>query len=253
MKRILFAVLALVATTGFAAEWKLVWSDEFNYTGHPDPAKWGYEHGFKRNNEAQFYTTNRLENARVENGNLVIEARKEDFEKGRFTSASLITKGKASWTYGRIEVRAKIPVARGSWPAIWMLGTSGGWPDKGEIDIMEAVGHETNKVFGTLHAGPKHDHSRGGKTTVPDLGADYHVFAAEWFPDRIDFFVDDQKYMSANKETDKQALPEWPFDAPEYLLMNIAIGGAWGGKKGIDETAFPQRMLVDYVRVYQRP
>jgi beta-glucanase (GH16 family) len=257
MKKIFFVMW--LAATAANAEWKLVWSDEFNYTGHPDPAKWSNEHGFKRNNEAQFYTTNRLENARVENGCLVLEARKEDWSEGKrsakYTSASLITKGKASWKFGRVEVRAKLPVARGAWPAIWMLGENHngkGWPDCGEIDIMEAVGHITNKVFGTVHAGPKTDHSRGSKIDIPDLGADFHVFALEWSEGRMELSVDEKKYLTVEKDADKKSLPDWPFDAPEYLLLNIAIGGHWGGQKGIDDSAFPQKMLVDYVRIYQR-
>ena len=269
-KLILAMLLLLTATPLPAAEWKLVWSDEFDTPGQPDPAKWGYEEGFIRNNERQYYTRDRRENARVENGMLVIEARKERFKlpsdkshskrsKGReyaeYTSASLTTLNKASWTYGRIEVRAKLPTGRGTWPAIWTLGTDKrqlGWPACGEIDIMENVGFDPDLIHGNIHT-KSYNHvqhtNKGSKITIAKPYQDFHVYAVEWRPDRIDFFVDKTKYFTFTNEEKGDAA--WPYDKPQYLILNIAIGGDWGGQKGIDDSIFPQRMYIDYVRVYQ--
>jgi beta-glucanase (GH16 family) len=267
MRTSLYVLLLLLAAPAWADDWKLVWSDEFEKAGAPDPEKWNYELGFVRNNEAQYYTRDRRENARVENGMLVIEARKERLDlpasgpgtgkKGakaiNYTSASLITRGKASWTYGRIEVRAKLPTGRGTWPAIWMLGVSGGWPAGGEIDIMENVGFDPDAIHANVHT-KKYNHvmrtNKGAKITVAKPYEDFHVYAVEWHPDHMDFFVDKNKYFTfKNEGTGADA---WPFDKPEYLILNIAIGGAWGGQKGIDDSIFPQKMHVDYVRVYQK-
>jgi beta-glucanase (GH16 family) len=256
--------------------WKLVWADEFDKPGLPDPAKWDYETGFIRNNEQQYYTRERRENARVEDGLLVIEARKEQWKnaaydpnakaagRGRrsrafaeYTSASLITRGKASWTYGRIEVRAKLPAGRGTWPAIWMLGTNVrqvGWPTCGEIDIMEFVGYEPGVIHANVHT-KKYNHAigtgKGDKMTIPDASEAFHVYAVEWEPDRMDFFVDGKKYFTFRNEG--AGADAWPFDQDQYLILNLAIGGSWGGQKGIDDSIFPQRYYFDYVRVYQKP
>jgi len=254
------------------AEWKLVWSDEFDRDGLPDPAKWTYEEGFVRNQEAQYYTRARAENARVERGVLVLEARKEQFpnpryepgatswQRGRqfaeYTSASVTTEGRAAWRYGRIEVRAKLPTGRGTWPAIWMLGVNRrevGWPRCGEIDIMENVGFDPDIIHANIHT-EAYNHvkktGKGASIRIEKPYADFHVYALEWTPERLDFFVDDQKYFSYNNEKTGPAV--WPFDQPFYLILNVAIGGAWGGQKGIDDSIFPQRMEVDYVRVYER-
>jgi beta-glucanase (GH16 family) len=267
-------MISMLATTHLlAGDWKLVWSDEFDKPGLPDPAKWNYEHGFIRNNEAQYYTRDRKENARVENGQLIIEARKEQFrnpafdaaaqgktgrnrEFAEYTSASLTTRGKASWTYGRIEVKAKLPPGRGTWPAIWTLGTNTaavGWPACGEIDIMEFVGFDPGIIHANIHTG-KYNHvhktGRGSQISIPDASEAFHVYAMEWDSQHIDFFVDDKKYFSyANEGSGSDA---WPYDKDQYLILNLAIGGAWGGAKGIDETCFPQRYCIDYVRIYQR-
>jgi beta-glucanase (GH16 family) len=279
MKRTILQLLALTSVfsmnTLFATDWKLFWSDEFEHPGLPDPTKWNYEEGFIRNNEDQFYTTNRSENARVENGMLVIEARKERFKnpafdpeaKGRggprrnreyadYTSASLRTRGKASWTYGRIEVKAKLPTARGTWPAIWTLGTNSrqvGWPACGEIDIMEFVGFEPGVIHANIHT-KKYNHvlktGKGNKITIPDASQSFHVYALEWDADHMDFFVDSQKYFTYSNEG--SGAEAWPYDKDQYLILNLAIGGAWGGAKGIDEASFPQRYYIDYVRVYQK-
>jgi beta-glucanase (GH16 family) len=265
-------VVLLCSSFAMAADWKLVWSDEFNYTGQPDPAKWGYEEGYVRNNEAQYYTVNRLENARVENGCLVIEGRKDNMAnpefdaKGKgptsrptlpYTAASIHTRGKAAWLFGRVEVRAKIPSGLGVWPAAWMLGTNItkiGWPRCGEIDIMEFVGKDAGRIHGTLHWGTsykKGEHKASGKafpTTRPF--DDFHIYAVEWYPDRIDFFFDDTKYHTVKAEDVVKASGDNPFLKEQYLILNLALGGDWGGK--IDDANLPQRYLIDYVRVYQQ-
>jgi beta-glucanase (GH16 family) len=271
--RSFLAGFLMVAGSVVAADtnqWQLVWSDEFDKPGLPDPAKWDYEYGYVRNNESQFYTRARQENARVENGVLVIEGRKEKFknpeyqpgstrrrnpETADYTAASLITRGKAAWTYGRIEVRAKLPEGRGTWPAIWMLGTNIAtvkWPDCGEIDIMEFVGYNPGQVHANVHT-KKYNHmlgtGRGSSIKQADVSKEFHTYALEWFPDRMDFYLDDQKYFTCrNDGTGDDA---WPFDKGQYLILNLAIGGAWGGQKGIDDSIFPARFLIDYVRVYR--
>jgi len=239
--------------------WELVWADEFDDSGLPDPEKWSYETGFVRNDELQYYTAKRTENARVENGTLIIEARKDGHAvpgatRG-YTSASLHTKATATWTYGRIEVRAKLPQGVGTWPAIWMLGANidaVGWPKCGEIDIMEHVGFEPGRIYGTVHT-QAYNHMKGtarsGHLSLPDPFADFHVYAIEWFEDHIDFFVDDRKYFTFKNEN--AGVDAWPYDAPHYLILNLAIGGAWGGQKGVDDSIFPQPYVIDYVRVFE--
>ncbi len=279
MKGLIGALLVvLMALTANAAEWKLVWSDEFDKPGLPNAAKWDYETGFIRNHEKQFYTRARQENARVENGILVIEARKEKYQapsagptvrssrgsrptSGRaaadYTSASLTTRGKAAWAHGRIEVRAKLPAGRGTWPAIWTLGTNigqAGWPTCGEIDIMEFVGFEPGVVHANIHT-KKYNHvantGKGDKVSIPDASNAFHVYAVEWDAQKMDFFVDARKYFTfRNEGTGPDA---WPYDKNQYLILNLAIGGDWGGQKGIDDKIFPQRYEIDYVRVYQKP
>ena len=238
---------------------KLVWSDEFNKPGLPDSAKWAYEVGGNGwgNNELQYYTARRPENARVENGRLIIEARKEAYQGREYTSARLFTKGKKEWKYGRIEALAKLPTGRGTWPAIWMLGnavSTAGWPRGGEIDIMEHVGFDDGVVHGTVHTEAynhvKHT-QKGQQIAVKDVTQAFHLYAIEWTADKIDFFVDDQKYYTVTKSDLGSDITQWPFDQPFYLLLNQAVGGGWGGQKGVDESIWPQRMEIDYVRVYQ--
>jgi beta-glucanase (GH16 family) len=264
--------LALAASMpAQAGDWKLVWNDEFDKPGLADSTKWGYESGFLRNHEKQFYTPARTENARVENGMLVIEARKERYSspiatssrKARaknvdadYTSASLTTRGKAQWTYGRFEVRAKLPSGRGTWPAIWMLGTNidqVGWPSCGEIDIMEFVGYEPGVIHANVHT-KKYNHvlhtGKGDKTPVSDASVTFHVYAVEWDDQKIDFFVDDHKTFTFRNE--RTGTDAWPYGKDQYLIINLAIGGDWGGQKGIDDRIFPQRYYIDYVRVYQQ-
>ena len=210
-----------------------------------------------RNNESQYYTENRRENARVEDGKLIIEAHKEKKERGEFTAASLISKGRGQWTYGRFEVKAKLPSARGTWPAIWMLPEKIGkvsWPMCGEIDIMEHVALDPAKIHGTLHSGA-YNHTKGtqrsGQLMVPTYATEFHVYSMDWSEDKIVMHIDGKTYATFEKKTgDGEA--EWPFDKPFYLILNLAIGGSWGGQKGIDDAAFPQCMEVDYVRVYQK-
>ncbi len=263
--------LTAVAQQQVDPQWKLVWSDEFETDGAPDKTKWGFELGFERNHESQFYT-DRRENSRIENGLLVIEARKERVPNPRFqaghrdwrrqraesthTSAALVTRGKASWTYGRVEVRAQLPMGRGTWPAIWMLGVNRdevGWPKCGEIDIMEFVGFEPNRIHANVHM-EKYNHVRGtGKGSTinsDDLANEFHLYRLDWHQDRLEFYFDDLRYFVFAKEADGPDV--WPFSQPHYLLLNLAIGGDWGGREGIEESIFPARFLIDYVRVYQQ-
>jgi beta-glucanase (GH16 family) len=266
--------VALLAASSAMAEtkWNLAWADEFDSDGHPNATRWTNEVGFVRNRERQYYTAGRLENARVDGGRLIIEARKEKFPNARYTpgstnwqraefaeitSASLTTRGRAEWNRGRVEVRAKLPRGRGVWPAIWMLGVDRervGWPKCGEIDIMEYVGFEPDIIHANIHTG-KYNHVRGtGKGSRLRVEApfdDWHVYALEWHSDRLDFFVDEKKYFTYAKENDAKT-DVWPFDQPHYLILNLAIGGAWGGQRGIDDGIFPQRFEIDYVRVYQQ-
>jgi beta-glucanase (GH16 family) len=258
MRTIFFAMGMLVlAANGLHAEKrKLVWADEFDYQGLPDKTKWGYEEGFVRNNEKQYYTRGRLENARVEGGMLILECRKEQFTPENhapveYTSASLLTRNKASWTYGRIEIRAKIPQGRGVWPAFWTLGRNisrVGWPACGEIDMMEFVGKDPGKIHGTLHyaVNGKHESDTGSIEAAKPYD-DFHVYAAEWYPDRVDFYFDSTKYRTVLLDKAGQGERN-PFRKPHFLIINFALGGNWGGP--IDDSVLPQKLMVDYVRIY---
>ncbi len=239
-------------------EYALVWSDEFDQAGPPDASKWNYDvggHGWG-NNELEYYTKSRTENARVEGGMLIIETRKEKYEANNYTSARLVTKGKGDWQYGRVEVKAKLPAGRGTWPAIWMLASTNPlkWPEDGELDIMEHVGFDPGVVHANIHT-KAYNHSigtnKGNKISVSDAMQAFHVYSMEWDAEKIVFLMDGKFYFTfAN---DKQNNPAtWPFNQPFHLLLNIAVGGNWGGSKGIDDSIFPQRMEVDYVRVYQQ-
>ncbi len=236
------------------AEWQLVWSDEFETDGRPDATRWSYDiggHGWG-NAELQYYT-DRPENSWIEKGHLVIEARKEDFRENHYTSARLVTRGKRDFTYGRFEISARLPAGQGNWPAIWLLGSaqsSLGWPACGEIDIMEHLGRNPGWVHASAHSQKyyfKNGNQQTSLTYVPEPDKAFHRYAIEWSPERIDFFADDNRYLTvANEKSGRDA---WPFDDPEYLILNVALGG-WGG--AVVDADLPARMEVDYVRVYKR-
>ena len=240
------------------AGYTLVWADEFEVAGLPAASRWAYDTERNRvgwyNNELQYYASGRSENAVVRDGRLVITARLErlssapDWGGQRYTSARLITRGKASWTYGHFEVRAKLPCGRGTWPAIWTLGTGGVWPNDGEIDIMEQVGSNPSRVFGTVHTlAGSGGNSVGGETQVPGACTAFHDYQMTWTPGDIRFAVDGIEYFRYRNTGGGRS--SWPFDAPQYLLLNIAIGGVLGG--AVDDAIFPVSMEIEHVRVYQ--
>nr|WP_245668902.1 glycoside hydrolase family 16 protein [Chloroflexus islandicus] len=233
--------------------WTLVWSDEFDGEAL-NPRNWLFDKGAGGwgNNEWQFYT-DRPENARIENGVLVIEARNEEYLAWEYTSARIKTHYLHAWTYGRIEARIRLPPGgKGIWPAFWMLGenvATARWPNCGEIDIMENIGDPTT-VHGSVH-GP--GYSAGNAitksfTSPVSLADDFHLYAVEWEPDEIRWYVDDQLYHTLRRE---QTPGEWVFDHPFFIILNLAVGGNWPGYPD-ETTVFPQQMLVDYVRVYQK-
>lgn len=235
---------------------RLVWADEFDGTAI-DESKWAYE--VQRpgwvNHELQNYTSRRRENARVEDGHLVIEGRRDWFGGHEYSSARLKTAGKASWRYGRVEARIQVPSGRGTWPAFWMMPNdfSRGWPACGEIDILEHVGYDPNRVHATLHAQAynwQRAEQRTAATLVGGAVSGFHVYALDWRADGIDISVDGRVYFSMKNPN--QGNDWWPFDKNFYVILNLAIGGDWGGAQGVDPNVWPQRMLVDYVRVYQR-
>lgn len=252
------------AVLSVPAGYDLVWADEFETDGLPDAARWGYDtyrntEGWY-NDERQYYSAARPENARLEGGHLIIEARREPVPEPVFpdtggqdyTSARLLTKGLAAWQYGYFEIRAQLPCGRGLWPAIWTLPEGGGkWPDDGEIDIMEYVGWNPNAFHATVHT-RDNNHTLGTQfgasfESATACGA-FHTHSLLWTEDEIRVAVDGVPYFHYPRGD--KAYGEWPFDQPHHLILNIAVGG-WGGQQGIDEDAFPARMLVDYVRVYQ--
>ena len=259
-----------------ADDWELVWGDEFDYDGAPDPARWSYNvwQPGKVNGEDQYYT-DRLKNVRVEDGMLVIEAHREDYEGAKYTSGRIHTENKADFLYGRFDIRAKVPRGQGTWPAVWMLpsdpfryattceagedwqgsSTCDAWPNSGEIDILEHVGYQMGHVHGTVHNRAyywKNWEQRKGRLLDFDVAEEFHVYSIEWSADRIDMFVDDVLYFTyMNEGTGWKA---WPYDHPYNLIINIAMGGAWGSAGGpTDDSALPQKLLVDWVRVYQKP
>ncbi len=235
-----------------------IWQDEFDYSGKPDVKKWSYDMGGDGwgNHELENYT-GKPENARVENGNLIIEARKETSGKQHYSSARLLTKGKGDFLYGKFEIRAKLPQGRGTWPAIWMLNSeknygNKGWPDNGEIDIMEHVGFDQNHIHGNIHT-KAFNHvlktNKGGDTLLTNVSEQFHVYTCEWTPNYVSVGIDGKEYFRFNKETG-YSWEQWPFDKSFHLILNMAVGGDWGGQKGVDDSIFPQKMEVDYVRVY---
>ena len=256
------------------ASWELTWQDEFDGP-ELDATKWTHNVWPPRkvNDEDQAYTA-RARNVRVEDGHLVIEAHREDYEGAAYTSGRIHSSGKADFLYGRFEVRAKLPRGQGTWPAIWMLPSDpmvyattcsdgadwqgsddcDAWPNSGEIDIMEHVGYQMNHIHGTVHTRAYYWRmweQRKGRILVDDVADAFHVYALEWSPERIDAYVDDSLYFTYVNE--HRSWREWPFDRPFHLILNIAVGGAWGRSGGpIDDAVLPQRMLVDYARVYRR-
>ncbi len=255
-------------------QWKLVWQDEFNYAGRPNPDKWNFNiwPARKVNDEDQAYTE-RLKNARVENGKLIIEAHKEDYGNAKYTSARLTNQDKGDMLYGRADIRAKLPAGQGTWSAIWMLPTNpfkyattceagadwqgsstcDAWPNSGEIDIMEHVGYDMNRIHGTVHTKDYYWvewEQRKGSIEGKNVAEEFHVYSVEWTPDSIVVLFDDVPYFYyANEGTGWKS---WPFDHPFHIILNLAVGGFWGRAGGpIDDSIFPARMEVDYVRIYE--
>jgi beta-glucanase (GH16 family) len=243
--------------------WELVWSDEFERTGVPDTTKWTFDVGNWGwgNGELQYYTEKRAKNARQENGYLIIEAHKNDMGSP-WTSARLTTRGKTSFVYGKIEFRAKVPAEKGNWAAGWTLGDSYvdelSWPYCGEIDILESVGYEMENETGngvahaSAHCGAyyfKLGNQPTGTIKVSDMNESFHTYSVIWTPDSITALVDDETYFSYS---DTSSELSWPFSDPQNIILNLAMGGGWGGLMGMNEEVDTQRMIVDYVRVYQK-
>ena len=264
--RLYIFLISIVCCTGISrAQYnpqinELKWSDEFNYEGVPDPAKWSYEEGLVRNEEAQYYTKEREKNVRVENGCLVIEAHKEKYGNMEYTSGSIHTNDKLEFSGGRIEARVKVPAGKGTWPAIWTLGHK--WPDQphpacGEIDILEYVGYMPKEFFVNVHTPAdcqKERHSvnvYGTASYVENAAEDFHIFALEWYEDCLKFFVDEKCTYEYHKDPQRPDHWRFDFDNPQFLILNLAIGGVWGGEQGIDDSIFPVKYYVDWVRYYK--
>lgn len=242
-------------------DWELVWSDEFDGEA-VDTTKWTYDIGNWGwgNFELEYYTAHREENARIEDGHLVIEARKNDMG-GDWTSARLTTRGKVSFLYGKIELRAVVPREKGNWAAGWTLGDDYvdeiDWPYCGEIDILESVGYEVDNETGdgiahaTVHTPAyyfKINNQISSTREVQDIADEFHTYSVEWYKDRILGFVDGEQYYEYDKNANKM---EWPFDKPQNIILNLAMGGGWGGAMGMDTTVTSQKFILDYVRVYE--
>jgi beta-glucanase (GH16 family) len=241
--------------------WKLIWSDEFNYIGDPDPANWRSDVGGDGwgNGELQYYTSDG--NAKVTGETLEIELRAEPMGSNAYTSARLVsTRG---WLYGRFEISARLPKGIGTWPAIWMLPTDfpdpeNPWPKSGELDIMEHVGYDYGTIHQTIHTGAfnhMYGNQKGGTFTLADVSDSFHLYAMEWLPDGLSFYIDNEEVFRYHPAdfTENVTAEEWPFgEKPFSLLLNIAYGGSWGGAMGIDDAALPAVMEIDYVRVYER-
>ena len=247
-----------ISTSGEIDEnWLLVWSDEFD-APDIDMTKWSYEVGTGNwgwgNGEAQYYTDN-SNNSFIEDGKLIIKAIRQWYSGSDYTSARMVTRNKGDWTYGRIEVRAKLPAGTGTWPAIWMMPTDseyGGWPDSGEIDIMEHVGFDPGAIHATCHNDTYNWYDGipppGGELNVNDFDENFHTYTLEWTESSLKWFVDETLYYTYSNTS---SWSTWPYNYDFFIILNIAIGGTWGGQQGIDDGIFPVQMEVEYVRVYQ--
>ncbi len=247
--------------------YKLVWRDEFSGAA-PDLSKWSYDTSRNLdgwyNDERQYYSANRAKNTRIENGILILEAHKEDLNKTdfpdwggqKYTSGKLISAGKFDFTYGYVEVRAKLPCQIGSWPAIWTLYSdpNADWPDGGEIDILEHTGATPGLIQASTHT-LKLNHIKGTQNTayktIPHACDSFHNYHLEWTKDYIKQGVDGQNYMS-HLNSEPNDFGKWPFDTPQYIILNLAVGGMYVGAKGIDDNSFPWQFQIDYVRVYKK-
>ncbi len=241
----------------FAQGEALVWSE--NFDSPLDPSIWRIVEGNGcpsicgyGNNELQTYTSDQR-NLRVENGKLVIEAHKDTI----YSSAKITTQNLPGWTYGKISVRAKLPSGVGTWPAIWMLpdnNTYGSWPKSGEIDIMEHVGFNEGHVHGTIHT-EAYNHKigtqKGGEILLPTATTSFHTYTVDWDAQSIRWYIDGKPYYQFEKH-DGDTVDEWPFDDPFHLILNLAVGGDWGGKEGVDATSFPARFEIDWVKVWKK-
>lgn len=275
MKRILMLLVIVTTLFGACTEEKVIppvtaptfivdknwkfettpsWQDNFDGTT-VDATKWTFETGGGGwgNNELQAYTAGN--NAKVQGGNLIIEARREAVSGMQYTSSRMITKGKGDFLYGRMEVRAKLPKGRGTWPAIWMLASDnsyGNWPSSGEIDIMEHVGYDPGKVHFSIHTSA-YNHTRNTQRSkskmVPTAMDAFHVYRVDWTPYAVRGFIDGEQYFEFVNENN--GFTVWPFDKKFFMILNIAVGGNWGGAQGVDNTIFPTTMEVDYVRVFK--
>lgn len=250
MKKIILLLLVVSSCSRVTEPgWKMVWSDEFNYTGLPDTTKWVNEVGFIRNRELQYYTERRIENSVVAGGNLLLIGRQEEYDTARYTSASITTDGRYNWTYGKIEARMKLPKGKGMWPAFWMLGQNihqVGWPRCGEIDIMEHI-NEEDILYGNLHWHNERHVSTGN--SVPCTVGEFHNYSVEWDRDSIKWLIDGNSYHSWCITDSVNSTEE--FHKPHYIILNLAIGGQWPGNPD-ETTMFPDTVFVDYVRVYQK-
>lgn len=239
---------------------ELIWADEFEQK-NLDTSRWKVILGDGcpelcgfGNNELQYYT-DASKNLRLEAGKLIIQAFQEAQGSRSYTSAKIVSEGKGDWTYGRFELRARLPNGKGTWPALWMMPTlerAIKWPHDGEIDIMEHVGYNPGVVHGAIHT--ESYNGMLGTQQVDSLSVatasdEFHVYALEWEPDRLAWYIDETKFFELHKKDLNEA--DWVFDKPFHLIMNLAVGGNWGGRYGVDASAFPQTLEVDYVRVYQ--
>lgn len=250
--RLFFVFLLLLLGLNSFGQYKLKWTENFKLK-ELDKRNWNYDIGCRwYNDEQQCYTE---KNHYIKKGNLHIVARNEKMQHRNYTSARITTKNKIDITYGKVEVRAKLPHGRGTWPAIWMLPTDdayGGWPKSGEIDIMEYVGFMTDTVHASTHTDCC-NHMKHTETTrrlfVPQIEKGFHTYSMEWNKDSITVAVDNKKYFAFKKTADNWS--EWPFNKPFHLIINLAIGGFWGGQKGIDDSIFPQEFIIDWIKVYE--